>query len=177
MTEEKNFIENKVANSGLITIELEELLPDADIVFIDLKDVLYEGLILREKDFRAYIKTHDWEEYRGKIIGIFCSADAIIPQWAFMLIASSLSGIAYASYIAEKNNIYNFIFHDAIQKINAENYLDARVVIKGCSKIEVPSSAYFKIAEKLKPFAKSIMYGEPCSTVPVYKKNNTQTES
>ena len=163
-------IVNKVAASGLVTIDLEELYPAEERASIDIKDQLWQGLALKEKDFREWIKTNDWSVYQDKFVAVFCSVDAIIPNWAFMLVASKLSGVAKRVVFGTPAMLEQIIFHDLIQSIPTENYRDARVVIKGCSDKPVPASAYLDLVNRIQPVAKSIMFGEPCSTVPVYKK-------
>lgn len=162
---------NKVAGSGLITLDLESLHDNAERVGFDIKEHLFMGLMLKEKEFREFVKDNNWEAYRGKHVAIYCSSDAIVPTWAYMLIASRLSGNA-ASYVFGTPEMleYNF-YKDAIDAMDLESFRDQRVVIKGCSKKEVPVSAYVYLSSKLLPLVKSLMYGEPCSTVPVYKKS------
>ena len=135
----------------------------------DLKSWLFEELILKEKDFREQLKNHDWSEYHDKLVAIFCTADAIVPTWAFMLVAAKLEPFAKKIVFGDLKKLEEELFHERIFKMNPENYRDQRVVIKGCSKVEVPASAYVEITFLLRPVVKSIMYGEPCSTVPVYK--------
>jgi len=166
----KREIINKVAQSPLITIDLEELYEPGERVLYDLKDNLYEGIILKEKDFREHLKTNDWSSYQDKHVAIYCSVDAIIPRWAFMLLAVHLEPFTRTIVYGDLKVLENELFKKAILKINPRNFIDKKVVIKGCSKIEVPTSAYVEITNLLKPFVFSIMYGEPCSTVPVYKK-------
>ncbi|MGB6035762.1 MAG: DUF2480 family protein [Cryomorphaceae bacterium] len=163
-------IENKVAKSGLIVIEMDEFVSDDDLVQIDIKERLWEGFALKEKDFREYVSTHDWSQYQNKAVAVFCSADAIVPNWAYMLLSSKLEPIASELYFdtpaeAEKRRI-----EKAISALDASEYKDARIIIKGCGKKSVHFSAYGKLTEKLMPVAKTIMFGEPCSTVPIYKK-------
>lgn len=161
---------NKVQQSGLITIDLEDYFHSGEKVLFDIKDYLYEGIILKEKDFRAFLKDHNWEQYAGKNIAITCSVDAIIPTWAYMLVTTKLQPHANLIVFGELKDLHAKIFSDAIAKINASDYLQAKVVIKGCGKLEVPVSAYVELTNKLLPVVSSIMYGEPCSTVPVYKQ-------
>lgn len=163
-------IVNKVAKSGLITINLEEMYPEGERVGFDLKDLLWQSLALREKDFRDFLKDHDWSQYHDKYIAVFCSVDAIIPHWAYMLVSSHLTGIARFVYIGGVSEMETAIFKQIIEKINIEEYTDQRLVIKGCSDRPVPQSAYADLVFKLQPVAKSIMFGEPCSTVPVFKR-------
>jgi len=161
---------NKVASSGLITFNLEDYYPQGERVLIDLKDLLYEGLILREKDFRTYIKEHNWQQYQNKLIAITCSADAVIPTWAYMLSVTALEPFAKKIVFGDLNKLEEQLYLDKLSTINLEQFKDEKVVIKGCSTIKVPEAAYLEITRLLRPVAKSIMFGEPCSTVPLYKK-------
>ncbi len=163
-------IVNKVANSGLVTIDLGELYPPGDRVLLDIKDQLFQGLILREKDFREFIKTHDWSQYKDKYVALTCSADAIIPDWAWMLLASALEPFAKKIVFGTTEVLETVLFEEVLSKFDIEPYRDARVVIKGCGDKPVPKTAYIELTRKLRPVVKSIMYGEPCSTVPVYKQ-------
>ena len=166
---QENFV-NKVAQSGIISFDLGKYYHDGERVVYDIKENLFQGLMLREKDFREFIKTHDWSVYAGKNVAIICSADAIVPTWAFMLVANKLSGLAKSFVFGDLNVLEFSLFKNEIDAINFEDYKDQRVVVKGCSKKPVPVSAYVYLTEKLTPIVKSIMYGEPCSTVPVYKR-------
>ena len=161
---------NKVANSGLTLINLDEIKPKEDRAIIDLKEFLWEGMILREKDFREKLKAVDWQQYKNKFVGITCSEEVIIPLWANMLVASYLVGIAKKTYFGKPEELETKIFQDFIASINPSEFEGARIVIKGCSKEEVPASAYIELIHLLQPVAKSIFFGEPCSTVPIYKK-------
>ena len=161
---------NKVQQSGLITIDLEDYFHPGEKVLFDIKDYLYEGIILKEKDFRGFLKEHNWEQYAGKNVAITCSVDAIIPTWAYMLVTTKLQPYTNLIVFGTLKDLHTKIFSDAIAKINAADYLQAKVVIKGCGKLEVPVSAYVELTNKLLPVVSSIMYGEPCSTVPVYKQ-------
>ncbi|WP_210489466.1 DUF2480 family protein [Rufibacter aurantiacus] len=161
---------NRVANSGLITLNLEEYLHPGERVVYDIKDNLFMGLMLREKDFRAFVKDNDWSQYAGKNVAIVCSTDAIVPTWAYMLLASKLQPFVNRYVFGDLDSLEQALLQDAIAKINADDYQDAKVVIKGCGQIPVPTFAYVEIMQKLLPVVSSIMYGEPCSTVPIYKK-------
>jgi len=161
---------NRVANSGIITIDLETFFPKDEVVAFDLKDYLFQEMILKEKDFRASLKAFEWSQYEGKIVVVFCSVDAIIPTWAYMLVSAKCSGIAKDIYQGTANEYYKYIYKEMLSKIDYGQYQDNRVVIKGCSNLPVPTMAYMEITEKLKPYAQSIMYGEPCSTVPIFKR-------
>jgi len=167
-----NFV-NKVAESGIITINLETYLPQQQIVVFDLKEYLFMGLILKEKDFRAALQGLDWSVYADKIVGVTCTADAIIPVWAYMLVASYLQPVTEHVYFGTAESVQEKLLLDGIQQIDAAVFTDQRVVIKGCGDVAIPPAAYLTVTEKLRPFVKSIMYGEPCSTVPIYKKKVT----
>ncbi|TDE13905.1 DUF2480 family protein [Dyadobacter psychrotolerans] len=161
---------NRVATSGIISLDLEELYHPGERIVYDMKDNLFQGMILREKDFREFLKVHDWSQYQEKNVAIVCSEDAIVPTWAYMLLAIQLEPFANAVVFGDLNVLEDKLFSAAIQKIDAEEYRGKRVVIKGCSKFPVPISAYVEITTLLKPVAQSLMFGEPCSTVPLYKK-------
>ncbi len=163
-------IVNKVAESGLITLDLETYFPQAAITTFDLKDYLFMGLILKEKDFRAALLATDWQQYKDAYVAITCSADAIIPMWAYMLVASYLDGIAADYVFGTEEQLRQQLLLKNIQSITGEEYTDKRVVVKGCGETPIPEAAYVAVTQRLRPFAKSIMYGEPCSTVPIYKK-------
>ena len=161
---------NRVAQSGIKTIDLESFYPSRTLKEIDIKDYLFQGLILREKDFRSALKDVDWSQYADFILCIHCSTDAIIPVWAYMLISSYAADIAFDIYTGNKSEYLKGYYNDILVNQDLSEYEDDRVVIKGCSNKPVPASAYAKLTQLLKPLAKSIMYGEPCSTVPIYKK-------
>lgn len=161
---------NKVAQSALVTINLEELLHPGERVVYDIKENLFHGLMLREKDFRAFIKENDWSVYDGKNVAIICSADAIVPTWAYMLLATKLQNHANHYVFGDLEALEQSLLKEAIAKIDAEEYRDGKVVVKGCGSIPVPTFAYVEIMQKLLPVVSSVMYGEPCSTVPLYKK-------
>jgi hypothetical protein len=154
----------------LISFDLEELYPKGEIKKFDLKDYLFMGLILKEKDFRAALQTTDWEKYQDKYVAITCSADAIIPMWANMLVASYLQPFAKDVVFGDEKKLIETILQKKIDAINTEEFIDKRIVVKGCGDVAIPESAYVAITNKLRPVVKSIMYGEPCSTVPIYKK-------
>jgi hypothetical protein len=160
---------NKVANSGLITIDLEEFYPKGERVVFDLKPLLFQELILKEKDFREFIKQHDWASYKDKMVAITCSADAVVPTWAFMLVSIALEPFAEKIIFGNLETLEAIIFNEVLQTITYPDYQDKRVVIKGCSNLPVSTNAYVELVRGLRPYAKSIMYGEPCSTVPLYK--------
>jgi len=163
-------IVNKVASSGLITIDLENYLPSAETATFDLKEHLFMGLILKEKDFREALKNLDWSLYKDKYVAITCSADAIIPAWAYMLVVTYLQPIAKDSYVGTEEELKKHLFLKNIEAINAAEFEEQRIVIKGCGDVTIEAFAYAEITKVLLPVVKSIMYGEPCSTVPVYKR-------
>jgi hypothetical protein len=163
-------IVNKVAESGLITLDLEVYLPREIIVEFDLANHLFMGQILKEKEFREAMKQLDWEQYRGKMVAVTCSADAIIPMWAYMLVVSYLQPVASAVYQGSAAEFRKQLFLNRLSSIDATEFDDKRVVIKGCGDQPIGEYAYFEITRILLPHVKSIMYGEPCSTVPVFKK-------
>jgi len=163
-------IVNKVAASGLISIDLEKYLPQQQIETFDLKEYLFMGLILKEKDFRESLKTIDWNSFSNKYVAITCSADAIIPVWAYMLVTSYVQPFALDIYLGNAREMLKHIFLKNISSIDFKEYRDQRVVVKGCGEVPVDNYAYAEITKHLLPYAKSIMYGEPCSTVPVFKK-------
>ena len=166
----ENIIINKVAESGLISFDLEAYYPKGDIAIFDLKDYLFMNLILKEKDFRVALLTTNWTAYQDKYVAITCTADAIIPMWANMLVASYLQPVAKDVVFGNEQQLITIVLTKNLTAINGQEYTDKRIVIKGCGDIAIPESAYVEITNKLRPFAKSIMYGEPCSTVPIYKK-------
>ena len=161
---------NKVAESGLISLDLAQYIPNNEIVVFDIKPYLFKELMLKEKDFRASMATIDWSEFENKIVGIFCSTDAIIPMWANMLIVANLSPYVKSVFFGDENKTRELVLLEEIQKIDPSVFTDQRVVVKGCGDTPIGESAFIAITQKLRPVVKSIMYGEPCSTVPVYKK-------
>ncbi len=161
---------NKVAESGIITLDLENYYPSNDIIEIDIKDFLFRGLILKEKEFREALKQQNWTAYQDKTVAIFCSSDAILPQWAVMLMTTYLLPYTKQIYFGNQQEVAYKIFLKNIEQIQVETFTDARVVIKGCGTKIVHSDAYMAITQKLQPVVKSLMFGEPCSTVPVYKR-------
>lgn len=167
----EDLIRNKVAESGLITLDLEDFLPVEEVTGLDIADFLWEGLIIKEKDFREKTAAYDWQQLAGKHVAVYCSADAIIPQWSWMLVTQYISGIAKSHLFGTPEQLWNILLADSLrQKIKPEEFLDARVIIKGCSSEKVTPQAYMHIVSLLKPVTRSIMYGEACSTVPIYKK-------
>ncbi|GAC1443069.1 MAG: DUF2480 family protein [Sediminibacterium sp.] len=163
-------IVNKVADSGLISFDLEDFYPRGKIMVFDLKEYLFMGLILKEKDFRAALQTTDWQQYTNAHVAITCSADAIIPMWAYMLVASYLQPVAGNVVFGDEQKLIQTLLLKNLEAVKGEDYTDKRVVVKGCGEVAIPETAYVEITNKLRPFVKSIMYGEPCSTVPIYKK-------
>jgi hypothetical protein len=163
-------IVNKVAASGLVTIDLEEMYPSGERASIDLAAQLWQGLALREKDFRAWIQSTDWTQYKNKHVAVHCSVDAIIPAWAYMLVASSLSGHAATIIHGSMHELEMHLFKSVIDSLDIVQYQDKRCVVKGCSNLPVPQAAYTHLVVRLHPVVRSIMFGEPCSTVPVYKR-------
>jgi hypothetical protein len=161
---------NKVADSGIVTLNLEEFYPREAIAVFDMKDYLFMGLILKEKDFRESLKGLDLSIYENKNVALTCSADAVIPMWAYMLAASALQPVAKEIIFGSEEFVVQSLLLKNISAINAEEYTDKRLVIKGCGELPVKEAAYIEITRLLRPYAKSIMYGEPCSTVPVFKK-------
>lgn len=165
-------IVNKVAQSGLVTIDLEDWYPEGERVLFDISHLLIEGLLLREKDFREFIAQHDWSTYAAKHVALYCSTDAIIPRWAWMLLTTALTPFAKTIVVGDLEALESHLYMEVLRSINAEEYRHQRVVIKGCSNKPVPAQAYARLTEILRPVVKSILYGEPCSTVPVYKRSS-----
>lgn len=163
---------NKVSNSGIVTIDLEEFYVPGERVLFDIKPHLFMEQILKEKDFREFIKTNDWSIYKDKVVGLICTADAIVPTWAYMLLTLALEPFAKKIIFGNLNDVENILFSEKLNTLDISQFKDARVVIKGCGEIDIPKNAYVQLTTLLKPFAKSIMYGEPCSTVPLYKAKN-----
>lgn len=163
-------IVNRVARSGLITLDLEELYPKGERVLYDIKDNLWEGIALKEKDFRAFLKTNDWSIYQDKYVALHCSVEAIVPTWAYMLLSTKIAPYAKKVVFGNLDQLEDMLFDEAVGKLQLQDYQDAKVVIKGCSDKAVPPSAYVKLTALLQPYAKILMYGEPCSTVPLWKR-------
>jgi len=163
-------IVNKVAESGVITLDLEKFLPGNPVVLFDLKDYLFMGLILKEKDFRAAMQQHDWAQYQDKYVAVACTADAVIPVWAYMLVASYLQPFATDVVYGTEEELINQVLMKNLQQLDVSVYADKRIVVKGCGDVPIADRAYLEITKRLRPVAKSIMYGEPCSTVPIFKK-------
>jgi len=161
---------NKVAQSGILTLNLEGFLPKEELVAFDIKQYLFKELLLKEKDFRAAMKVHDWAQYKGKAVAIFCSSDAIVPAWAYMVIASALSKFTSNYLFGNVAELKAVLFLNNIKELDIKKYENQRVVVKGCGDVEIPTVAYVEATRLLRSAAKSIMYGEPCSTVPIYKQ-------
>jgi hypothetical protein len=166
-------IENKVANSGIVTIDLEEYYVSGERILFDIKPLLFQELILKEKDFRDFIKNNDWTIYKDKLVAITCSVDAIVPTWAYMLLTLALEPFAKKIVFGDLNLLENELFEEKLLNLDINQFKDARIVIKGCGEKPIPINAYVKLTALLKPHVKSIMYGEPCSTVPLYKAPKT----
>ena len=166
----ENEIVNRVSNSQLVTFDLEKLYTPGERVLFDIKNLLFQELILREKDFRDFIKSHDWAQYSNKHVAITCSADAVVPTWAYMLLSSALQPYASLVIFGSLEDLEITLFKRSMDEIDWQKYTNAKVVIKGCSKVNVPISAYVEATNRLRPLVSSIMFGEPCSTVPVFKK-------
>jgi hypothetical protein len=161
---------NKVAESGLITLDLASWYPGGEAAIFDMKDHLFMGMILKEKDFRESLKNLDWSIYEGKNVAVTCSVDAIIPVWAYMLVATYLQPLAKEIVMGDEKELHKTLFLKNLSGIDTSTFADKRVVIKGCGDTPIGDFAYMEITKLLRPVAKSIMYGEPCSTVPVFKK-------
>ena len=166
-----NEIVNRVANSKLLTIDLEDFYPEGKRSVIDIVQWLTEGIVLREKDFRAFVKAHSWEQYTDQYVAITCANNAIIPGWAYMLISISLAPYAKKSVVGTIDSLNNLLFSEIINAINLEPYTGKAVIIKGCANKPIPQNAFVLLTQRLQPIAKSLMYGEACSSVPLYKKN------
>ena len=166
-----DMIVNKVAQSGIVTLDPAGFLPkDDETATFDLKPFLFKEMILKEKDYRGSLQEHDWKQYEGKSVAITCTADAIIPMWAYMLAATYLQQAGAKTFFGSEEQLKANIMLQKIEKVNAEEYTEKRVVLKGCGEKPIPEAAYVALTERLLPVVKSLMYGEPCSTVPIYKK-------
>ena len=163
-------IVNRVSQSKLITFDLEDYYPEGKRVTLDIKDWLLEGFILREKEFRNHVAEHDWQQYQNTFVALNCSTDAIIPGWANMLIASKLQPYANRVVVGSLEQLESSIYQSAIESIDITPFQDKAVIIKGCSNKPVPANAYLWITSKMQTVAKSVMYGEACSSVPLFKK-------
>ena len=163
-------IVNRIANSKLVTFNLEDLYPAGERKRIDISQWLYEGFILREKDFRQQLKDHDWEQYTGCYIALHCNTDAILPAWAFMLVTAYLAPHTKHVVTGNKIELETLLFSRIIDQLDVEKYRDQYVIIKGCTNKPVPENAYLQLLQKLQPVVKNLMFGEACSSVPLYKK-------
>lgn len=161
---------NRVANSKLVTVDLEDYYPSGQRVQLDIKDWLLEGLVLREKDFRASVQSHNWEDYRGTYVALTCSTDAIIPGWAYMLIATELIPYAKKVVVGDLDTLESILYDEIIERLDISEFRDKPIIVKGCSNKPVPQNAYLALISKLQPVARSIMYGEACSSVPLFKQ-------
>lgn len=160
---------NRVANSKLITVNLEDYYPEGKRVLFDIKDWLFEGFVLREKDFRDHVMKHDWSQLKNTYVALTCSSDAIIPAWAFILVSINLEPFAKKIIIGDLELLETSIYQDVLNSLDVSDFKDKPIIIKGCSKKPVPQNAYIMLANKLQHVAKSIMYGEACSSVPLFK--------
>lgn len=163
-------IRNRVQESGLISMDLASFVPKRATSEIDLKDQLWQGLALKEKDFREWIKTHDWDQYAEKAVNVTCSVDAVIPTWAYMLVSSQLQRVNAFSVVGDLKDLQNAQIKCKIDELDLSEFQDGRIIIKGCADVKDPAYAMSELLKKLQPVAKSIMYGEPCSTVPLFKR-------
>ena len=161
---------NRVAKSNLVTIDLEDFYPSGERVLFDIKDWLFEGLVLREKDFRSHVDSHNWSNYKDKYVAITCSTEAIIPAWAFMLVSINLQPYAKKVVVGNLEHLESSVYQDIINNFNTSEIKNKPVIIKGCTNKPIPLNAYTMLINKIKTVAKSIMYGEACSSVPLYKK-------
>ncbi|MEM6514623.1 MAG: DUF2480 family protein [Bacteroidota bacterium] len=166
----ENEIVNRVALSKLMVVDLEDYYPEGERVLFDIKDWLYEGFVLREKDFRQKVKDYDWSKHENQFIALQCSSDAIVPVWAYMLITIALETYARKVILGSLEDLETSLYQDIINELDASPYQDKPLIIKGCAHKPVPPNAYLLLTKKLKPVAKSIMYGEACSSVPLYKR-------
>ncbi|MDA8595772.1 DUF2480 family protein [Flavobacteriaceae bacterium] len=163
-------IENKVAKSPLITIDLEDFYPKNPRVKLDISPWLFQGMILREKEFRAFLEEVKWDDYQDQFVALYCSEDAIIPAWAYLLLTTKLTPYAKKIVVGSLNLLEDYIFQDIINEMDVEQFRDRPVIIKGCAKVDIPESAYTNLISKIYPVVKSLMFGEACSTVPLYKR-------
>ncbi len=160
---------NRVTNSKLKTFDLEEIYPEGKRVIFDIKSWLFQEIILKEKDFRESVKNHNWSQYKNTFVAVTCSVDAIIPSWAFMLIASELTPFANKVVIGNLELLETVLYQELLSFVDFKDFVDVPVIIKGCANKPIPNSAFSFLIEKLQPIAKSIMFGEACSMVPLYK--------
>ncbi|MFV0237991.1 MAG: DUF2480 family protein [Flavobacteriales bacterium] len=163
---------NKIKKSPLVTLDLEDFYPKGKRIIFDIKDWLHKGLALKEQDFRTKIKHHNWAQYKGQFIALTCSTDAIVPSWAFILITLHLQNYAHFVVQGDLDDLEETLFHDIVSKLDIEPYRDKPVIIKGCSHLPIPHNTYVLLAQKIKPVVRSLMFGEACSTVPLYKRKH-----
>lgn len=163
-------IVNRVAQSKLVTFDLEEVYPSGRRILLDIKDWLYEGIILREKEFRDQLQEHEWSQYENSFVAITCSSDAIVPGWAYMLVATKLQPFASRIVQGSLEDLETALFYDILEQLDYSEYIDKPVIVKGCSNKPVPPNAYIFLTQKLQEVAKSVMYGEACSSVPLFKR-------
>lgn len=161
---------NRVAKSPLQTVDLEDFYPEGKRVLFDIKDWLFEEIILKEKDFREHVSNHDWSQYQNNFVAFSCSSDAIIPSWAYLLLSTSVAPYAKKVVVGNLELLETVIFQDIINQMNTEPFVDKPIIVKGCTNKPIPPSAYTMFINKVQPIAKSILFGEACSTVPLYKK-------
>jgi hypothetical protein len=161
---------NRVAASAIVSLNMEEFYPQEERVQFDLADYLFQGLVLREKEFRVALKGLDWNQFADKWVAVTCSADAIVPTWAFMLVCTYLEGMAKGYCVGDLEALEQYIVEETLSKLPLESFKDRSVVVKGCSKVAIPLYAYGRLVSLIQGEAKSLMFGEPCSTVPLYKK-------
>ncbi|MEM7084788.1 MAG: DUF2480 family protein [Bacteroidota bacterium] len=164
-------IVNRVANSKLVTIDLEDFYPEGKRMTLDISTWLMDGIILREKEFRQHLKDYDWSSYKDAFVSIYCATDAILPGWAFMLVAVRLNEVAQKTVVGSPKDLETVLFSEIITALDVSEYRDKPVIIKGCTHKPVPENAYVLLAQKLQPVAKSVLYGEACSSVPLFKKS------
>lgn len=160
---------NRVANSKLKTFDLEEIYPEGKRTLFDIKDWLFQEIILKEKDFRAFVNNHNWNQYQGNYVALTCSSEAIIPSWAYLLLATKLSPFVKKIVVGNLETLESLVFEEVINSISLEEYKGKPIIIKGCTNKPIPASAYTLLIQKIQPVAKTIMFGEACSTVPLYK--------
>jgi len=161
---------NRIANSKLVTLDLEEFYPSGHRTSIDISQWLLEGIVLKEQDFRKYISEHDWSQYKDQYVALHCSTDAIIPGWAYMLISLQLASFAKKVVVGSLVELETILYTEIIQKMDVSEFAEKPVIIKGCAHKPIPENAFVLLAQKLQPIAKSIMYGEACSSVPLFKR-------
>lgn len=166
----KEEIVNRVANSVLVTLDLEDFYPEEKRATIDISQWLFEGIVLREKDFREALKNQDWSQYRDCYVALYCSTDAIIPGWAYILVSLELSNFAKKTVVGSLETLESILYSEIIRSLDLQPYINKPVIIKGCAHKPIPQNAFVLLAQRLQPIAKSIMYGEACSSVPLFKK-------